>query len=864
MLKIQLLGRFSASVDDRPVDLPLRAAQSLLAYLALSAGRPHRREKLAGLLWPDAEESSAKGYLRHTLWRLRKALGEHDFLITDDLTLALDPESDYWLDADLISGKADSNATPDDMMKRVAVYDGDLLPGFYDEWVLLERERLQASFEAWMGLLLDRLVEAERWDDVLAWGERWISLGRTPEPAFRALLAAHGGRGDSAGVATTYRRCVEALKVELGVEPSPQTRAAYERWVKGGEPAIDAAAPRPLRGYQFEQRIGAGAFGVVYRAFQPGVGRRVAIKVIAPQHADRPEFIRMFEAEARLVAQLEHPHIVPLFDFWREPGGAYLVMRWLPRNLRALLAAGPLEPASAMTLINQIGSALAAAHRHGVAHLDLKPDNILLDDDGNAYLADFGIARTIASISHNDPQSSPLLAYTAPEQIDGAPISPRADLYSLGLVIFEMLSGRHPFAGATPVELVDHHLHRPLPSLTAIRPDLSPQVDHVVQRATAKDPAGRYPDVSALIADLDRALMGAQADTGPIEGIVNPYKGLRAFEEADSADFFGRDALVKRLLLRLCDGGAGSRLLTLVGPSGCGKSSVIRAGLIPALRRGAFAGSDRLFIVLLTPGDHPLKSLETALLSIASRPPAFLLEQLQTNARGLLWAADAVLGAAEGEILLVIDQFEELVTLTASDAERVQVLDLLCAAASDTGGRVRIVLTLRADFMDWPLRYPTFGELLRPGMELVLPLSAEEIGRAVIGPAARVGVRVEDDLLAAIVADVSEEPGALPMLQYALTETFERRDGRLMTLDAYHEAGGIAGALARRADEVYAALDEAGQAAARQMFLRLVTLGEGVEDTRRRVLRSELEALDEFSEPLPEAKRIDVSTSPGA
>lgn len=864
MLKIQLLGRFAVSVDGRPVDLHLRAAQSLLAYLALSTGKACRREQLAGLLWPNADEASAKGNLRHTLWRLRKALDDHDCFVADDLTITFDPTAESWLDAKILSAKPDAGATPEALMQVVSLYEGELLPGFYDEWVVLERDRLRAAFESWMTLLLDKLVAACRWDDAIEWSERWISLGHTPEAAYRALIMAHGSRGDSSNVAAAYRRCVSALRDDLGVDPSPQTRAAYERWLKGdlGQLANDLPA-RPLRGYQLEERIGSGAFGVVYRAFQPGVGRRVAIKVIAPEHANHPDFIRMFEAEARLVAQLEHPHIVPLFDYWREPGGAYLVMRWLPRNLRSLMVGTPLSLADALSIIDQIGGALIVAHRHGIAHLDLKPDNVLLDEDGNAYLADFGIARTIDRTSAPGSAPSPMRDYSSPEQIQGEPATMRSDLYSLGLVIFEMLAGRHPFHGATPVERIDRQIGSPLPSLSALSPSVPVAIDRVIQRATARDPGDRYPDVAALLDDLHQAALGGKPGPEFDGAPATPYKGLRAFEEADSADFFGRDALVNRLVSRLTEPGALTRLLTVVGPSGCGKSSVVRAGLIPALRLGAVPCSERWFIVLFTPGEHALKSLEAALLSIAARPPAFLLEQLQTNTRGLLWAADAVLGEAEGDVLLVIDQFEELFTLATSEAERAQFLELLCAAVTDPTSRLRVILTLRADFTDRPLQYTTFGELMRQRMELVLPLSPEELGRAVIGPAARVGVKIEDSLLAAIVADVSEEPGALPMLQYALTETFERRDGRVMTLDAYHEAGGVSGALAHRADEVYASLGPAGQAAARQMFLRLVTLGEGVEDTRRRVLRSELEALDDRSQFLPNERAADVAP-PGA
>jgi WD40 repeat protein len=172
---------------------------------------------------------------------------------------------------------------------------------------------------------------------------------------------------------------------------------------------------------------------------------------------------------------------------------------------------------------------------------------------------------------------------------------------------------------------------------------------------------------------------------------------------------------------------------------------------------------------------------------------------------------------------------------------------LLHAAVAEPRSRVRALILLRADFTDRPLQYPEFGELMRQHTEFVLPLSAEELSHAVTGPARRVGVAVEGDLLAALVGDVNEQPGALPMLQYALTETFEHAGGGRLTLDAYHAIGGLSGALARRADEVFSRLDAPAQAQARQLFLRLVTLGEGTEDTRRRVLRAELEALTPLS-----------------
>jgi WD40 repeat protein len=284
-----------------------------------------------------------------------------------------------------------------------------------------------------------------------------------------------------------------------------------------------------------------------------------------------------------------------------------------------------------------------------------------------------------------------------------------------------------------------------------------------------------------------------------------------------------------------------ARFLAVVGPSGSGKSSIVRAGLLPALRRGGLPGSEQWFVIEMLPGAHPLEELEAALLRIAVNPPESLLGQLREDERGLARAVKRVLPADPAiELVLVIDQFEELFTLTEDEAVRAPFLDSLRAAVLDPHSRLRVVATLRADFYDRPLLYPDFGELMRVRTEVVLPLSAEELERAIVGPAARVGMTPEAGLVATIVKEVGAQPGALPLLQYALTELFERRAGRALTLDAYHASGGVLGALAHRADELFDRLDEPGQEAVRQLFLRLVTPGEGVEDTRRRVRLAEL------------------------
>src|SRR5579864_4605207 len=410
-----------------------------------------------------------------------------------------------------------------------------------------------------------------------------------------------------------------------------------------------------VRGYELQERIGAGGFGEVYRAYQTDVEREVAIKVIKPEYVNRPEFIRRFEVEAHLVARLEHIHIVPLYDYWREPGGAYLVMRWLPGNVRKMLKEGLPPPNNIAIWLDQIASGLTVAHRHNVIHCDLKPDNILLDGEGNAYLADFGIAKVLTD--PDDPERDIIGSpdYLSPEQIRLEKLTPQTDIYALGVMVYELLVGTPPFAGCPPHQLPLKHLYETLPALSLARPDLPIALNDVVQRATQKDPTARYPEVATLALEFRSALGGTgqqQVPTDPklftsrstiimdapatsvstriditAPGFrINPYMGLRAFNEADALQFFGRAELIQRMLSRLAH--SKTRLLAVVGPSGSGKTSVVLAGLVPALRHGEIPGSNQWFEIELTPGARPIEELQTALLSVAVNPPPNMAEQL--------------------------------------------------------------------------------------------------------------------------------------------------------------------------------------------------------------------------------------------
>ena len=319
---------------------------------------------------------------------------------------------------------------------------------------------------------------------------------------------------------------------------------------------------------------------------------------------------------------------------------------------------------------------------------------------------------------------------------------------------------------------------------------------------------------------------------------TNPFKGLRAFGGQDADDFFGRDRLIAEIVRRISEG---SRLTALVGASGSGKSSAVRAGLIPALRKGAVDGSGEWLIAQMVPGSHPFAELEAALLRSTLDAPDSLTDQFRgEDDAGLLRALLRISPTDSTEVLLVIDQFEELFTLVTDEEVRARFLDNLVTALDDPHGRFRLVLTLRADFYDRPLGYHDFGS----GIVNVVPLSPDELEPAIEEPARRSGVVIEPVLLAELITDVVGQPGALPMFQYTLTELFDRRADDALTAETYRSMGGVRGALTRRAEELYAELSGAEQEAAQQLFLRLVAISEANETTRRRVLASEIVSLD--------------------
>jgi hypothetical protein len=260
----------------------------------------------------------------------------------------------------------------------------------------------------------------------------------------------------------------------------------------------------------------------------------------------------------------------------------------------------------------------------------------------------------------------------------------------------------------------------------------------------------------------------------------------------------------------------------------------------------------------MVPGGDPFDELVPALLQVATLGAEEVRALLSEDHRGLARTVKAIVPPGSALVLLV-DQFEELFTLTTAEPARRRFLDALEHAVIDQRCPIRVILTLRADFYDRPLRYGAFARLLRDATVPVLPLAPDELERAIVDPAARVGAAFEPGLVSRIVADVADQPAALPVLQYTLTELYERRVSGVLTVAEYERLGGVAGAIAQRAEQLHAACSPAEKAAARRLFTSLVHVGEGEEDTRRRARRAELgrgEAMASVLERFGEARLL--------
>ncbi len=328
-----------------------------------------------------------------------------------------------------------------------------------------------------------------------------------------------------------------------------------------------------------------------------------------------------------------------------------------------------------------------------------------------------------------------------------------------------------------------------------------------------------------------------------------PFQGLQYYDEKDADRFFGRETLVAKIVGRL----ANSRFLTVIGASGSGKSSVVRAGVIPALRRGERlidgslppTDSGQWDIRIFTPSAHPLDALAASLTHESESVSAAttMRTELAQEPRALTLVTRRLLAQnGKKRLMLVIDQFEEIFTQCRQDDERTAFIESLLYAVDPADAQpITILTTLRADFYAQLAEQDRLRELVSQNQEFIGAMSREELTRAILQPAALGNWKVQEGLVEVILDDLGSEPGALPLLSHALLETWKRRRGRVLTVSGYTASGGVHGAIAQTAETVFRQrLTGEQQPIARMIFIKLAEIGEGTLDTRRRATFSEL------------------------
>ncbi|MGI9334011.1 MAG: protein kinase domain-containing protein [Gammaproteobacteria bacterium] len=619
------------------------------------------------------------------------------------------------------------------------------------------------------------------------------------------------------------------------------------------------ALPAYVGRYEVRDEIASGGFAVVLRAWDEELHSFVALKILHTSLAEDEEIRLRFLEEARLLRRIRSPNVVTVHDVGRlNDGRPYFVMDFADRGTvgeRLSRPGNPRQPdtQSILALADAMADGLGAVHEAGVVHRDIKPANLLVQlsrrvpqesypqseaditrigligVDERVIVSDLGIAKDLAKRAGAVTITGGTPLYRAPEQEDpDANITPAADSYSSTALLWHVLTGTRP----------------PLPdSVEARLEDVPVGWRDMIRKGMALEPEERFASMGewrdaiydALTQETARARRMQPTQVAPAAETC-PYKGLAAYQPEDAPYFFGREALIDELIRRM----QLHKVLVVGGPSGSGKSSLVRAGLIPALRAGALPGSENWQVTLFTPGRDPIGELYY---QVAKNTPSgaasMSLDDLvshPTLARHLRSDADA-----EQPLVVCVDQFEELFTL-APPTQRRPFVEAISAMTDPADSNVRVVITVRADFYAACAQLPWLAERITDNQVLVGPMTGPELRRAITEPARRLGLVLEAGLVDAVIDETGEEAGSLPLVAHAMVEVWMRRKGHTLTLEGFRAAGGVAGAISQTADDTFEQRFQATERdATRRLFLRLVTPGEGTPDMRRAVSRSEID-----------------------
>ncbi len=577
----------------------------------------------------------------------------------------------------------------------------------------------------------------------------------------------------------------------------------------------DAIEPgAEIHRFRVMRLLGKGRTGEVYLCRDTRLGRRVALKVVRPEALGSAAAVERFLAEARTTARFNHPHIVTIHeaDVWR--GLPYLALEYLEgQTLRQRMGVERLGRGTVIRVGMALAQALEEAHAGDVVHGDLKPANVILPTDGRLRVVDFGLARAAAAEQGDGGAACGTPAYMAPELWQGAAPAPAADIWALGVMLYELLLGRRPFSAGSLAEL------RRLVTAGERAPRCPDEVGaglaELVAACLEREPS-RRPDAAAVRQRLTHCLQprsgGARDGEDEARG---PFRGLLPFDEQHAAAFFGREPETAAFLELLRDQG----VLTVVGPTGVGKTSFVQAGVVPRLREQA-----EWQVLRLRPGAAPFVALAGVLARATGQERAALERELREAPLRLNLLLRRLGRERGARVLLLVDQLEELCTHGVDAATQREFLRALSGAGDDPGDPVRVVCTLRDDFLGRLAVDPRAREPLGRVSVLRNPEEAA-LSRVVTEPLEAVGYAYDDpELPGLMVREVRGEVSALPLLQFTTRLLWEGRDrqARRLLAEVYRQAGGVAGALARHADSVLDALPAGRVVVARALLLRLV------------------------------------------
>ena len=632
------------------------------------------------------------------------------------------------------------------------------------------------------------------------------------------------------------------------LEPGPRSSDG-DRSTSG--PTSVRGLPHAFSRYRLISLLGSGNMGEVHRAYDTKLHRYVAVKLIRQLNSD-PGAKEHLHKEARAMAALNHPNILAIYDLDDlDDGRPYIVTEYVKG-----VGLDRIERPLAWEVVREIGVALscglAAAHESGVLHRDIKPSNAIVDENGQVKLLDFGLAKLVdqsALVSAQGAASRRATALLAPKPAgalgttlvsprttshaearrDGDPAGPltgtgigtplymppeiwrglqataRSDVYSLGALLYELCAGRPPHAGSPPHELGRAVVERDAPSLGDLVPSIDPGLATVIACCLEREPLRRY----ASGKELHDALQAVP------EG--NPYRGLAAFQAEQRTLFFGRGTASEELVRRM----KSDSLVVVAGDRGVGKSSLCRAGALPAAQTGGLGGA--WSVLGFVPGRSPLASLAAALAERVPIEAHELMRLLRADPGSLVQILEQR-SSGEAGVVLFVDQLEELVTRSDPD-EGMVVAEILGRLATGAPG-VRVLMTLRSDYLARVAALPGLGPKLESAIYLLQPPAPPALREAVVRPLHRMRVSFQsDDLVETLVASAAGAPDGLPLLQFTLAELFRARDkaSRSITRETVEKVGGIAEALGRHAEDVVQHMTAVQRSEARRILTMLAS-----------------------------------------